>query len=69
MQGNVKQIICMPRAENIPEPHDSWELTKCPVCGCDCYLMPEAMLVLALGGGNYAAYCTLCALKAGVNRK
>ena len=60
------KVICMPLAENIPEPHCNWELVNCPVCGCWCYLTDTAKNLLELFPKRYTAYCTRCALVAGM---
>ena len=63
--GNL--YLCMPRAENIPAPKDGWELTQCPLCGDDCYLIPVGKKILK-DNEHVKAYCTRCSLKAGVSQ-
>lgn len=57
-------IACMPLLANIPEGHADWKLTTCPVCGTQCWETP--LLAVAKSQGAQA-YCTMCALKAGMS--
>jgi len=64
-EGNL--YMCMPRAENIPVPREGWELTQCPVCGDDCYLIPVGKKLLQ-DNPTMKACCTPCSLRLGVGR-
>ena len=53
----------MPMRKNIPVGRDGWKLTKCPVCGCDCWRTPLLSVALQQGA---IALCSECALRKGV---
>lgn len=54
--------LCLPRAKNIPDPKNDWELIECPECGAECYMPPLAKRILGKNS-NVNGVCTLCALK------
>lgn len=53
--------LTMPLKRNVPLPHKGWTLTKCPVCGCECWdrPLPEGYTEDMFDGKA----CTKCALK------
>lgn len=53
----------MPMRKNIPVGRDGWELTQCPVCGCECWKTPLLSIALQQGA---TALCSKCALRKGV---
>lgn len=65
------RYICMPLDKNVGRnyivQHVGVKLTKCPMCGRECYETSEARKLKRLYG--YKAVCTECALKAGLGKK
>lgn len=62
-------IICLPLKANIPDPggkHPDWRLTKCSICGAECWESALARDALKEEPDLRAA-CTTCALTAGTN--
>lgn len=56
---NNPKIACMPLVRNVPEGHDGWKKTKCPVCGSACWYTPLVEMKRELE--QTKAYCTMCA--------
>lgn len=56
--------VMMPLKRNVPKAQsDSWKLTKCPICGADCWerpIPPDAE------NNIDGKLCTMCALKIGI---
>ena len=55
----------MPLRENIPEPRNKkWKLTKCPICGAECWKtpLPEGYTEDMFAG----RCCIMCAFKKGL---
>lgn len=58
--------LCLPLLDNIQEPKDkNWRLTKCAICGTECWETPQAKVMLDAGA---IKSCTMCALKAGQSK-
>ena len=59
---DVGGYLMMPLKANVPSPRDNtWRLTTCPKCGCECWdvpLPPEFTEDMFTG-----RLCTTCALK------
>lgn len=85
IQGNFKGInfkmttrtdpkqlgfICLPMVKNIPERGNvNWKKMKCPECGRECWMTPDAKVAINRSGGNLKGVCTECALKKGMGKK
>lgn len=57
--------LMMPLQKNVPVPSDdTWRLTNCPKCGCECWSRP---LPNGFTEDMFAGrLCTMCALRAGI---
>lgn len=57
--------LCMPLKENVPEAeHKGWKLTKCVICGAECW---ESKIATELLKNGAIRSCTKCALKVMIN--
>ena len=55
--------LCLPLLDNVPDPKNKdWKLTKCAICGKDCWETPQAKVMLE---GGAIRSCTMCALREG----
>lgn len=58
-------FACLPCKANIPEGREGWVLTRCPVCGKECWDTPAYRDALRLMP-DVVGICTRCAIgKAG----
>lgn len=60
-------ILCFPLCKNAPR-RAGWQRVRCPHCGAECWLRPEAREVLKREPDLRWA-CTECALKAGMGAR
>ena len=59
--------LAMPLRKNVPEPHDrGWKLTRCPMCGMECWERPIPDWLRESVDG---IVCTECALMKGINQE
>ena len=62
-------ILCLPMQQNIKDAakHPDWRPVRCPKCGRGCWESDLARQAMAAGAA--AAYCTECAIRAGMEAK
>ena len=61
-------IACMPLKKNVPVGLPDWKLTKCPICGRECWesgVLREYKQIRT----DLSATCTECALRIGLQAK
>lgn len=59
--------LAMPLRKNVQEPHDrGWKLTRCPMCGRECW---ERAIPDWLRESVDGIVCTECALMKGINQE